>query len=113
MVDRGGSGLVKISNEAIAAIAQRAALEVDGVSGVWSDLLEDLKNLFRKGEGRKGVRVNIRNDTVRVELTILVRYGINIADIAHNVQENVRGAIEKMTGLAPVEVDVRVQGIGK
>ncbi len=60
---------------------------------------------------KKGVKVDIEDDIVVVDLNIIVDFGIKIPDVAWQVQENVKNAIETMTGLACKEVNIHVQGI--
>ncbi len=60
----------------------------------------------------KGVKVEVGEKEAAVDLFIIVKYGVRIPDIALAVQENVKQAIETMTGLSVVEVNVHVQGVG-
>jgi uncharacterized alkaline shock family protein YloU len=70
-----------------------------------------LADLFNKGHHNKGISLEIAEDDVRIGVTIIVRYGINIPDIAVLVQESIRAAIEEMTGLTVSEVNVNVGDI--
>ena len=60
----------------------------------------------------KGVKVEVGEKEAAIDLYIIVKYGVRIPDIALNVQEAVKTAIENMTGLSTVEVNVHVQGVG-
>lgn len=60
----------------------------------------------------KGVKVEVGEKEAAVDLFVIVKYGVRIPDIALAVQENVKQAIETMTGLSVVEVNVHVQGVG-
>ena len=60
----------------------------------------------------KGVKVEVGEKEAAVDLYIIVKYGVRIPDIALAAQENVKQAIETMTGLSVVEVNVHVQGVG-
>ncbi len=60
----------------------------------------------------KGVKVEVGEREAAVDLHIIVEYGVRIPDIALRVQENVKRAIESMTGLDVVEVNIHVQGVG-
>ena len=59
----------------------------------------------------RGVKVDIENNMVKVDVTIVVEYGSPVPDVAHNIQENVKKAIETMSGLDVRNVDVHVQGV--
>ena len=60
----------------------------------------------------KGVKVEVGEKEAAVDLYIIVKYGVRIPDVALAVQENVKQAIETMTGLSVVEVNIHVQGVG-
>ena len=60
----------------------------------------------------KGVKVEVGEKETAVDLYMIVKYGVRVPDVAIAVQENVKKAIENMTGLTVVEVNVHVQGVG-
>ena len=97
-------GQVKISNDVIATIAGLAAMEIDGVetTSTFTDKL--LKN--------NGVKIQIEEDEVSLDVMIIIDYGIVIQDVAPKVQENVKNTVETMTGLKVSQVNIHVQGIG-
>ena len=67
--------------------------------------------------GRKnssGIKVEIdKNDEIKIEIPLIIKYGFNIPDIANKVQENVRNALEKMSNLSIKDININVQGIEK
>lgn len=104
-------GTLKINNEVIASIARNAALQVDGVEGIKTNPFLTALDFFSKGSHNKGIRLDIADGEVKVGVTIVVRFGINIPDVANVVQENIRTAIEEMTGLSVTEVNVNIGDI--
>lgn len=100
---------ITYANEVVAIIAGVAAGEVEGIAGMCSvsgiDILGRNKNIT------KGVKVEIGTEEASVDLYIVVEYGTPIQNAAQDAQENVRKAIETMTGLHVVRVDVHVQGV--
>ena len=100
---------ITYANEVVAIIAGVAAGEVEGIAGMCSvsgiDILGRNKNIT------KGVKVEIGTEEASVDLYIVVEYGTPIQKAAQDAQENVRKAIETMTGLHVVRVDVHVQGV--
>lgn len=109
-VDLDNGGTIKYANEVIAIIAGVAASEVEGIAGMCtsggiSDIIGRNRNITR------GVKVEIGSEEASVDLYIIVEYGSPIQKVAGEVQENVRKAIETMTGLRVVCVDVHVQGV--
>ena len=105
-------GNIHISEEVLAAIAAAAALEVEGVSGLAANLGSDIAELLGKKNLAKGVKVEVGETEAAVDLYIIVKFGVRIPDVALTVQEKVKNAIESMTGLSVVEVNVHVQGVG-
>jgi len=106
-------GAVKIHKDVIASIASIASLEVEGVKRIGGDLKASLYDLFGK-KGLKGIRVEIdRNDEVRLNIPVIVKYGHNVTEIARNIQENIQQSLEKMTNLTIKEINVNVQKIEK
>ena len=101
-------GILKISNEVIASIAKNAALEVDGVKGIKINPLTIITDLIKKGYNNKGINLEISEREVQVGITIIVQYGVSIPDVASLVQENIRTAIEEMTGLLVLAVNVSI-----
>lgn len=104
-------GNIHISEEVLAAIAAAATLEVEGVNSLSANLGSDLAELLGKKILTKGIHVQMEEDEVKVELSIVMDYGHTIPEIGKNVQDGVKNAIESMTGLKVAEVNVTVSGI--
>ncbi|MDP3059107.1 MAG: Asp23/Gls24 family envelope stress response protein [bacterium] len=102
-------GTIRIADEVIGIIAGLAASEVSGVVGMSGASLSDI--LGRKSPS-KGVKVVVGESEAAIDLYIVVEYGMRLNEVAEAVQDNVRRAVESMTGLAVVEVNVHVQGVG-
>ncbi len=104
-------GNIHISEEVLAGIAAAAALEVDGVSGLAANLGGDIAELMGKKSLAKGVRIQMEDEKVTAELSILMAYGHTIPEVGRAVQEGVKNAVESMTGLEIAAVNVNVGGI--
>ncbi len=104
-------GNIHISEEVLAAIAAAATLEVEGVNGLSANLGSDLAELLGKKNLAKGIHVQMEEDQVKVELSIVMDYGHTIPEIGKSIQDGVMNAIESMTGLKVSEVNVTVSGI--
>ena len=105
-------GSVRIADEVIASIAGIAATDVPGVVGMSSGLIGGMAEMVGKKNPAKGVKVQVGAREVAVDLYIIVEYGLRIPDVALQVQEKVKEAVETATGLAVIEVNVHVQGVG-
>ena len=104
-------GNIHISEEVLAAIAAAATLEVEGVNALSANLGSDLAELLGKKNLAKGIHIQMDEDKVKVELSILLDYGHTIPEIGKAVQDGVKSAVENMTGLEVAEVNVNVTGI--
>lgn len=104
-------GVVRINNEAITTIASIAAMDVKGVYKMGGGIARTLCELFCKRSGTRGVRIRMKDSEVKLTVSIVVTYGVDIPRIADEVQECVKRSVEKMTGLVLSEVDVIVEGV--
>ncbi len=103
---------IQISDDVIASIAGMAVSEVPGVAdmaggfaGGISEVLSGRRNMS------KGIKVNVQEKDVKVDVNIIVEYGTRIPDVAFEIQKRVKTSIENMTGLTASEVNVHVQGV--
>ncbi|WP_206812758.1 Asp23/Gls24 family envelope stress response protein [Paradesulfitobacterium ferrireducens] len=108
----GTLGAIRIADEVVEIIAGLAASEVDGVAGMSGGFVGDLAHMLGRNKNlAKGVKVEVGEQETAVDLFLVVEYGVSIPEVAVKVQEVVKDAIESMTGLAVVEVNVHVQGV--
>ena len=108
----GSLGSIRIADEVVGIIAVLAATEIDGIAGMSGGLVGGIAEMLGKKNFAKGVKVEVGEREAAVDLYIIVKYGVRIPDVALSVQENVKQAIESMTGLSVVEVNIHVQGVG-
>ena len=102
---------IKIAEEVVAKIAGIAASEVKGVFGMNGGIVEGFTEIFGKKSFSKGVKVQVTEKDTIIDLYIIVEYGCRIPDIAWEIQNRVKTAVENMTGLKVLEVNIHVQGI--
>ena len=105
-------GSIRIADEVVSIIAGLAATELDGIAGMSAGLVGGIAEILGRKNFAKGVKVEVGEKEAAVDLYIIVKYGVRIPDVALAAQENVKQAIETMTGLSVVEVNVHVQGVG-
>ncbi|MGB9779442.1 Asp23/Gls24 family envelope stress response protein [Caldanaerobacter sp.] len=104
-------GSVKISEEVVSIIAGLAATEVPGVAGMSGGVVNGISEILGRKNLSKGVKVEVGEKEATIDLYLIVDYGVRIPEVAWNVQENVKNAVENMTGLKVVEVNIHVQGV--
>ncbi len=105
-------GTIRIADDVVSIIAGLAATEIDGIAGMSAGLVGGIAEILGRKNFAKGVKVEVGEREAAVDLYIIVKYGVRIPDVALAAQENVKQAIETMTGLSVVEVNVHVQGVG-
>jgi uncharacterized alkaline shock family protein YloU len=97
---------IRIANDVIAAIANKAASEVPGVFSMSGGI----SDVFGKRMS-KGIKVDAGEKSTKIDVNIIVEYGARIPEIAYEIQNRVKKAVESMTGLKVLEVNVHVQGV--
>ena len=105
-------GSIRIADEVVSIIAGLAATEVEGIAGMSGGIAGGIAEMLGRRNFAKGVKVEVGEKEAAVDLYIIVKYGVRIPDVALAAQENVKQAIENMTGLSVVEVNIHVQGVG-
>jgi uncharacterized alkaline shock family protein YloU len=105
-------GTIRISDEAIAVIAGLAALEIAGVASLAQGTVDGIAEMLgvKASQGR-GVKVEVRNEEVTIEINLLIEFGVEIPSVCQKVQDNVRESVEDMTGLNVAMVNISVQGV--
>lgn len=104
-------GEVRIADEVVAIIAGLAATEVDGVDSMAGNITNELVGKLGMKNLSKGVKVDVTEEHVSVDLSLNIKYGYNIPDVSEHVQERVKTAIENMTGLTVLDVNIRIAGV--
>lgn len=106
-------GQIDITNDVIATIAGGAAIDCYGIVGMASksQIKDGLTDILRKENFTRGVIVRQEEDSVHIDMFIIVSYGTKISEIAHNVQSKVKYTLNKTVGLAVDSVNIFVQGV--
>ena len=104
-------GAIKIADEAVAMIASMAAANVKGVAGMSGGMAAGITEKLGKKNLTKGVKVEVTGQSVALDLFVHADFGVKIPQLAHEIQNEVRTAVETMTGLQVKSVNVHIQGI--
>ena len=104
-------GKVKIADEVVAIIAGLAATEVEGVSSMAGNITNELVSRLGMKNLSKGIRVEVKDGVVRVDVALNIAYGYAIPEVSSKVQEKVKIAIENMTGLEVSSINVRIASV--
>lgn len=102
---------LKISNDAVATYAGIAISEVQGVYGMSGGFAGITEAISGKKNFAKGIKVDIEEKNVKIDVSIIVEYGARIPDVAFEIQTMVKKSVEAMTGLKVLEINVHVNGV--
>lgn len=105
-------GKIEISPRAIASIASEAVLRCYGIVGMAATTLSDgIAEILQVDNSHRGVEVDVVDGRIIIDLYVVLEYGLRISEVAHNVMEAVKFAVERSLGMPVAEVNVHVQGL--
>ena len=104
-------GEVRVADEVVAIIAGLAATEIEGVEAMAGNITNELVSKLGMKNLSKGVKVEVTEEHVSVVLSLNIKYGYSIPAVCETVQEKVKNAIENMTGLTVLDVNIKIAGV--
>lgn len=104
-------GSIRIHNNVIAVIARLAATKVPGVLDMSSSLVDGIAGMIGKKSDDRGIRVEVHENTVRIDLSVILAYGCRIPQVCWQIQTDVSEAVEQMTGKTVSGVNIVVQSV--
>lgn len=104
-------GNIRISDEVVATISGIAAIEIEGVAGMSGGIVGGIEEMLGRKNLSKGVKVDVGENETKIDLFVILNYGVKIPQVSEAIQERVKKEVESMTGLEVTEVNVFVQGI--
>lgn len=110
-LEEGSMGQVQIADEVVAIIAGLAATEVEGVASMAGNITKELVSKLGKKSLSKGIRVDVEEGVVHVQVALNIAYGYSVPKTCKKVQEKVKTAIENMTGLEVSRVDIQIANV--
>ena len=105
------SGEIKVADEVVAIIAGLAATEVEGVSSMAGNITNEIVSRLGMKNLSKGIQIEIADNEVVVDVALNIAYGYSIPEVSTKVQEKVKSAIEKMSGLSVASINVRIESV--
>lgn len=109
--DDTGLGKVEIAPEVIEVITGIAASEVDGISSMRGNFASDVVERFGRKSHSKGVKVELTNHEIIIDLYVVIDFGVSIPKVAEKLQTNIRQTLINMLALEVSEINVHVVGI--
>nr|WP_243108477.1 Asp23/Gls24 family envelope stress response protein [Maliibacterium massiliense] len=105
------NGQISFADDVIAIIAGLATIEIEGVVAMSGGVADGIAEMLGRKNLTRGVKVEVGNEEAAIDLAIIGEYGAKLPEVCCKVQENVRKAVETMTGLHVVEVNISVLGV--
>ena len=103
---------IQIASDVISTIAGKAVSEVQGVAGMSGGFAGGISEVFGGRKSlTKGIKVDVGEKETKIDVNIIVEYGTRIPDVAYEIQNRIKKAVESMTGLIVEAVNVHVQGV--
>lgn len=104
-------GTVQIADDVVAMIASLAAADIEGVTVMAGNITNELMSKVGMKKLTKGVKVDVLEGNVSVDLAVALDYGYSIPSTSQQIQMKVKNAIENMTGLTCSDVNIRIVGV--
>lgn len=111
MDEHHGGGQIRIADDVVAVIAGIAATETEGIASMSGGITEGIASRLMGKQMRKGIKVEVGTQEASIDLRVIVLYGVKIDAVCRKLQRNVKEAVESMTGLHVIEVNVYVEGV--
>ena len=111
MTEKNELGHVRIDNNVIGVIANLALSDIQDIYHVGSSLSHGIGEMFGKKNYSKGIKVDLEEDNVFIDVNLDVKYGTKIPEVSKSAQEAVKEAVENMTGLSVINVNVNIQRV--
>lgn len=105
------NGTVTFATEVLETIAGIAASDIPGVAGMSGGFKDGIVDFLGKKNFSKGIKVTTKDNTVTIDIQIVVDYGVSVPQVCANIQDSVSKAIETMTGLKVVAINIAIQGV--
>ena len=106
------NGSIRISEDVIASVVRKYTLEVDGVIRFGSgSLVSGLAEMIGRRSQESSVTVELDGDSVNISVTLVLRFGVKVPEVAALVQDVIRSRVEELTGKHVSSVDIVVQDL--
>lgn len=104
-------GTILISEEVICTIAAAAVMEVEGVASLNTNIGSDLAEMLGVKNLGKGIKLTVEENNVTIDCSVVLEYGYDVVEVAKNVQQSIKNAVESMTGFQVLRVDVSISAV--
>ena len=104
-------GSINICQNVVAVIAAAAAVDIDGVHGLYQSPGRELTTVSGKKGISRGIRINLDGDNITVDVSFIANMGHSVSEVAAAVQKAVKSAIEEAVGAKVSAVNIHICGV--
>ena len=105
-------GKISVTDDSVALIVAHSALDVYGVVDLASNkLIDSVRELFKKANRTRGIKITTINDRINVDLDIILKYGVSINAVAESVRRLIKYNVEQFTGMLVDSININVVGV--
>ena len=101
---------LSVSEEVISTIAEKTVMSVPGVFDIAGGIIDGITNILGSKKTR-GIKVDISEKSISLDIYLIVEYGVKIPDIAWDIQDKVKKTLEEIVGMPVTAVNIHIQGI--
>ena len=101
---------LSVSDEVISTIVEKTVMSIPGIYDINGGIIDGITNMLGTKRMR-GIRVDVENNVISIDIYVVVEYGVKIPDIAWDIQDKVKKTVEDMTGMNVIAVNIHIQGI--
>lgn len=107
-----GLGKINIYENVIASIVAIAAAEIEGVVKVGGNFKSIVFELFGRKNNTAGIKVDFdKNGHATISVPVIIKYGVNLPEIAGKIQENVKSSVERMSDVIIKDINIDIQSV--
>ena len=105
------NGMIKIADDVLIAIVQTATMEIEGIYSINSTLAGDIIGKLGKKSSFKGINISNDNNRLTININLSIKQNYKIIEVAQNVQNKVKSAIESMTGFEIEKININIVSV--
>ncbi len=105
------NGVIKIADDVLIAIVQTATMEIEGIHSINSTLAGDIIGKLGKKSSFKGINISNDNNRLTININLSIKQNYKIIEVAQNVQNKVKSAIESMTGFEIEKININIVSV--
>lgn len=109
-IQKSTAGSLKISEDVLATVTRLAIQEIDGVHCL-AQSIPTVKEMVFTTNASRPVKISLNGDVAQIDVSVIVKFGYKIRDVAEEIQNAVKDSVQNMTGVTVSKVNIYVAGV--